>query len=123
MRISDLTLTETTDMLYVAGRDFDVVDGTDYKGFVMGKEHHDDGDVSKTDVGVYKFVEDDSFESNGKTFKQRKYKRVCDVTDPATGQMASPYGGDYKSMYKYTVDAIEQGNIKPGTVPMVNTAS
>lgn len=81
------------------GRDFKVVLGTEYRGFVMGDESYEDGEgFRKSMYGVFKPLSGD------------EYERVGDVIDVKTGKTPSPYGGvDYKVMYQRTVNAMTKG--------------
>lgn len=150
MKITDILETqENTNPLYVANRDFEVVPDTDYKGYVMGDNSIDDDDgFVKLGFAVYKFAKNTEFSMGSSKHQQKHYQYVRDIVDPRTGRSPSPYGRlgtftdkdldlfritdvnqreqklgkkiDYEDMYRYTVDALEDGSLTPHIIPRVN---
>lgn len=136
MRIDDLHENpEDQGPLYVSGRDFEIVPGTQYKGYAMGDTSIDDDDgFVKMGFKVCKLVKTTTFEWNGRKYKQDHYSFVSDLIDPRSGNEPSPYGRfgrftekdldifgikdptsresklgkdiSYEDMYRYTVDHI-----------------
>lgn len=125
MKITDILVENNQEQtpLYVSNRDFELAHESDkHPGYIMGVTYHDDDDVIKTDMDVYKFIRTDEFEWNGKKFKQDKYQYLGPVIDPKTGSASSPYlkMSEYIKMFDYTVDEMVKGNIKPHRIPVVN---
>lgn len=117
MKIYDL-LEERQPMQYVAGRDFDLVPNSEYKGYVLGAEDDSDEDTRKATYAVYKHAGSHSFDHFGRTLTQDKYIRVHSVLDPKTGTTHSPYtrGIDVAHMFQYTVDLLRSGTLQPEKV-------
>ena len=102
-------------MRYVAGRDFDLVKGTEYKGYVLGAEDNGDQDTRKSTYAVYKHVGSTDSTHFNRTFTNHEYIRVHSVVDPNTGGTHSPYtrGMDIGPMFHYTVDMLRSGKLQP----------
>lgn len=101
------------------GRDFMIVPDSDYKGYVMGEVDHSDDDVYKSTMGVYKHVGSVQTTIGTQNRELPQYEFIQYVLDPRSGREASSFGGDYKSMYRHTVDGLIAGTIKPHVIPRV----
>lgn len=140
---------ESSGPLWVANRDFQLVPNSEYKGYVMGDSSIDDDDgFVKIGYSVYKFAKTTEHEWNGKKYKQDHYRYIRGLVDPRTKSDPSPYGRlgkfsekdldlfmikdqkqrqdkldkpiSYDDMFRYTVDALENGSLQPQVIPHVS---
>ena len=92
---------------FVANRDFDLVPNSEYKGYVLGVEDDSDAFVHKSTYAVYKLT------------SNNEYIRIHTVLDPKTNNAHKLTVRNIIPMYKYTVDQVKSGNIKPTIIAVM----
>jgi hypothetical protein len=117
MKINEL-LEDRDPSRYVAGRDFEIIPNTEYNGYELGAENAGDSDTNKSTYGVYKHVGENEISYANREINQKEYIRIHDVLDPKRKQVHSPYvkGDEIIPMYKFTVDMLRKGKLKPEKV-------
>ena len=116
MKILDL-FEERQPARYVAGRDFNLIRNSEYKGYVLGAEDDGDEDTRKATYAVYKLANANGLDQFSRS-PSNEYIRIHSLLDPKTGETHSPYvrSKDVAQMFRYTVDLLTSGKLQPEKV-------